>query len=113
MKKQIEMTTDELQKFFEDNEFIVNLETQANEICAELEKWTDGGVDMIIFLSPFTAEEFVDYVNAFDVDEEIDLHRESKDYRDNFTTRQSVEDFETFETYLRNVASQLVNMGLK
>ena len=58
MKKKIQI----LQNFLEENGFTVYLTEQDNVQCAEIEKWTDGGVDMIIFLKPFTIEEFKSYV---------------------------------------------------
>ena len=51
---------DYLQKFFEDEGFNVDIFEQDNQRCAEIEKWTDGGVDMIINLIPFTKEEFIE-----------------------------------------------------
>lgn len=97
------MTQDELQEFFEDNGFIVHLDT----VGAEVEMWTDGGVDMIINLQPFTKEEFIEYVDNFDIDEEIDLHREGKDYKKAFTITESVKDFTDYHFHLKEVARKL------
>ena len=101
------MTTKELETFFEENEFIVNLSQENNVQCGEIEKWTNGGVDMLIFLRPFTIEEFKNRVNNFDIDEEITLHREGKDYCNAFTIRESLEDFEEFEKDLKEIAEKL------
>ncbi len=101
------MKTKQLQKFFEDNGFNVYLTKQDNVQCAEIEKWTDGGVDMIIWLNPFTVDEFKDYVKDFDIDDEIDLHRQAKDYCSAFTIRQSLSDFTDFHNNLKEVASKL------
>ncbi len=101
------MTTKKLQQFFEDNDFQVHLFKQDNQQCAEVEKWTNGGVDMIFALIPFKAEEFINRVNDFDIDEEIDLHRQGQDYRNAFTIRESVEDFEDFLAELKEVAKKL------
>ena len=49
-----------LRQFFENEGFEVDLFEQDDHSCAELEKWTDGGVDMIITLMPFTKNEFID-----------------------------------------------------
>jgi len=98
---------DKLTKLFEDNDFKVHLTKQDNIQCAEVEKWTDGGVDMIIWLNPFTVEEFKSCVNDFDVDEQIELHREGKDYKNAFTIRQSLEDFTDFHNKLKEVAEKL------
>ena len=65
----LENEIEKLKTFFEENGFNVSLHIQDNVQCAELEKWTFGGVDMIIWLNPFTPEEFKSYVNDFDIDQ--------------------------------------------
>jgi DNA-binding LacI/PurR family transcriptional regulator len=97
------MTTEQLQSFFEEQGFSVFLSEQDGNQRAELESWTDGGVDMIIWLNPFTKEEFVSYVNDFDVDDVITNERQNKDYCSNFTIRQSVDDFEAYYEVLKKV----------
>lgn len=99
----------DLQSFFEEKDFNVHLFKQDKKQCAEIEKWTDGGVDMIINLMPFTVERFVDYVNNFNVDEEIDLHRQDKRYKDAFTISDSLKDFTNFHNHLKEIASALTN----
>lgn len=101
------MTTQDLQNFFEEKNFHVYLFEQNNVQCAEIEKWTDGGVDMIIYLNPFTKEEFAQYVNDFDVDDEIDLHRQNIEYRNNFTITESLKDFTIFHTHLKKINAML------
>ena len=101
------MKTKKLQTFFEANGFNVHLTKQDNVQCAEIEKWTDGGVDMIIWLNPFTIDEFKNYVNDFDVDEEIESHREDKQYKNAFTISQSLKDFTDFKNHLIEIASKL------
>ena len=59
------MTTQKLIDFFENNGFIVNTAKEDNILCAEIEKWTKGGVDMIIYLYPFSVKEFKSYVDDF------------------------------------------------
>lgn len=81
--------------------------------CYELEQWTNGGVDMIITLhkedNRFNSltEQFRYYVDGFDIDEEIELYREGKDYREAFTIRQSVEDFESWVEYITDIVKEL------
>lgn len=101
---QIQANSEKLKAFFEANEFIVHLSEQENVICAEVEKWTDGGVDMIIWLNPFTKEEFNDYAKNFDVDDEVDFHRQDERYKKDFTLTQSLKDFKNFHKYLKKVA---------
>jgi len=101
------MTTKKLQAFFESKEFNVYLFEQDNEQCAELESWTVGGVDMIISLVPFTKENFIEYVNDFDIDEEIELNRQNEAYRKAFTISQSVTDFTNYFNELDNIKDEL------
>jgi hypothetical protein len=101
------MTIKSLRAFFETEEFHVHLFKQDKKQCAEIEKWTDGGVDMIICLMPFSKEEFAEFVKGFDIDEEIDLHRESQRYKNDFTITQSVKDFTDFHNMLKEVNEKL------
>jgi uncharacterized protein YecA (UPF0149 family) len=100
-------TTEILKNFFEEKDFNVHLTEQDGNQCAEVETWTNGGVNMILWLNPFTVEEFKERVNNFDVDEEIELHRQEQDYKNAFTIRESVEDFEDFHIRLKDVLSEL------
>lgn len=80
-----------------------------DETELELEQWTNGGVDMIIYFdkNQDIIEELEKYVDNFDIDEEIDLYRENKDYRENFTIRESLEDFENWIEFVQNVINEL------
>lgn len=103
------MTTEKLVEFFEEKGFIVHLldEQEDNIQCAEIEKWTEGGVDMIITLQPFIIKEFIEYVNDFSVDNEIDSHRQDERYKRDFTISESVEDFTDFHNQLIDIVREL------
>jgi hypothetical protein len=101
------MTAENLKNFLEEKDFNVHLTEQDNVQCAEVETWTYGGVNMIMWLNPFTVEEFTQSVNDFDVDEEIDLHRQGQDYKSAFTIRESLKDFENYHNRLKDVLSDL------
>lgn len=101
------MTTENLKNFFEEKDFNVYLTEQDRNQCAEVETWTEGGVNMILWLNPFTVQEFEKIVNDFDVDEEIDLHRQGQDYKNAFSIKESVKDFEDFHNRLKGVLSEL------
>lgn len=101
------MITENLKNFFKEKDFNVHLVEQDNVQCAEIETWTNGGVNMILWLNPFTIEEFEERVNDFDVDEEIDLHRQGQDYKNAFSIRESVKDFEDYHSRLKDVLSEL------
>ena len=101
------MKTKKLQNFFEKEDFNVYLTKQDNVQCAEVEKWTDGGVDMIIWLNPFTVKEFEIYVNDFDVDEQIDNYRQGEQYKAAFTISKSLKDFTNFHDHLKEIVEKL------
>lgn len=103
------MNQNKLIEFFEIEGFNVHPIEQNGKQCAEIEKWTEGGVDMIIWLMPFTLEEFEIYVDDFDVDDEIDLHRQDQQYKDNFKITRSVADFTEFHNGLKETLIKLKN----
>lgn len=92
---------------FEENDFMVQPVKEGRVLCAEIETWTTGGVNMIHYLRPFTVEEFERIVNDFDVDDEIDGHRQDSRYRDAFRITESVKDFEEYHSRLKGVLEQL------
>lgn len=90
-----------IQDFFE---LFFNVYTIIEETEMELETFTDGGVNVIIQLSKNDPiGDFKEYVNEFNVDDEIDLHRTNKEYRDLFTIRKSLVDFEDFHKWLKDI----------
>jgi len=107
MKTNKELTVETLKNFFENEGFQVHLFEQDNVQCAEVEKWTNGGVDMIFCLQPFTKESFIESVNYFDIDEEIELHRQGTDYRNAFTISESLKDFKAFHKDLKQTIKKL------
>ena len=95
----------------ENKKFIEKIEDffgvyEDNEIV-ELETWTDGGVNMHIVLRKGSdksyLQQFEDYLKNFDVDEEIEIHRQDKQYKNDFTIRESLQDFEAYNEWLSNV----------
>jgi len=106
------MDNNKLQEFFEREGFNVHLFDEQDDgvICAEIEKWTDGGVDMIILLRPFIAKKFIEYVDEFDIDDEIDAHRIDPEYKSDFTIREALKDFTGFHIRLKQIVSKLNKM---
>ena len=105
------MNTEDLEAFFEECGLSVCLSEQDGTQVGELERWTDCGVDMIITLNPFTAEEFEEYVKDFDVDELIDLHRQDPSYKSNFSISVSLKDFTDFHNYLKEILEKLKSIS--
>ncbi len=99
-------------------DFSVDLYEENGSVCgAEIESWTDGGVDMLHFIDlrgkdindpEAWKEEIASIAAGFDIDEEIAAHREDKGYCDAFTCRASVEDFEAWQERLRLLAQAVL-----
>ena len=90
-------------------EELFDISEGTNEI--ELESWTNGGVDMFITIDKNSyntlLEQLKEFVENFDIDEEIEIYRQDTDYRRNFTIRESINDFENWVDYIRDCISKL------
>jgi hypothetical protein len=84
-----------------------NFQVSVDDDCGEIETWTDGGVNMIVVAQPFVTAEVISMLDSFDVDYQIDMHREQRDYRNDFTIRESLEDFEAYKARLNKVVKKL------
>lgn len=88
---------------------LFNISESANDL--ELESWTDGGVNMFIGIDKNSdnnlLEQLERFVENFDIDEEIDIHRQDTDYRRRFTIRESINDFENWVDYIEECISKL------
>lgn len=103
--------------FFEKNDFRVDEYEEGGDVLGfELEKHTSGGVDMLIFLDgrdvdlndpEWWKDAFRDYVDNFDIDEEIDVNRQDKRYRADFTYKESVADFEEWLDEMEQIKNEL------
>jgi|GEM_PF-3110771 hypothetical protein len=81
-----------------------------NESGYELETWTNEGVDMIITIEKngdTLLEQLKEYIDNFDIDSEIDMYRENEEYRNNFTIKESLEDFESYISYVKDLIEEL------
>ena len=81
----------------------------------EIETWTNGGVDMIhtfYFCDDFqdvydkdnVKRQLQEIADNFSIDDEIDVYRQDKNYKSNFTISQSLEDFTEYEKRLEDLA---------
>lgn len=88
---------------------LFNINESAYEL--ELESCTDGGVDMFISIDKNSdnnlLEQLERFVENFDIDEEIDIHREDENYKRKFTIRESINDFENWVDYIEECISKL------
>ena len=97
------------QKKILENNFNVYETSYDNEKCLGLEAWTYGGVDMFIEINikNNVIEELENYLDNFDIDEEIDLYRQDKTYRETFKITESVRDFEDWIKFIEDIIKQL------
>lgn len=91
--------------------------TENKKLCGyELNTYTNAGVNQIIFVDfrntekdPTKASDFIELYNeridSINVDEEIEINRQSKSYRDNFTLTESLIDFKEWKEELQAVFS--------
>lgn len=103
------MKINKKQKQFLEENFKVDIINYSNGKYLSLEDWTSGGVDMIIEID-YKKDLIVglnEYIENFDIDEEIDLYRENKDYRENFTISESLKDFENWISRIKTIKNVL------
>jgi hypothetical protein len=83
----------------------------------ELNTYTNGGVNQIIFIdfrdtdkSPTSGKHFLELfnerINDIDIDEEIQLNRQDKNYCANFSLEESVQDFKEWKESLLNIFNE-------
>jgi len=89
------------------------------KLCGyELNTYTDGGVNQIVFIDfrntnkkPKSEKDFkelfLERVNSIDIDEEIELNRQDKSYRQAFTLTEAVKDFTAYKKDLLKLAKSL------
>jgi hypothetical protein len=123
-KKCIMITIEKIISKIEKKGIEVNPYTENEVLCGyELNTYTDGGVNEIIFLdfrdneksahnvNDFI-EEFTDYMNYLSIDERIELNRQNVDYKRDFTLKQSIKDFTKWEKSLNKLIKKLTKKYL-
>lgn len=100
----------DLTEFFEQHYFKVYEYKNEYGDCAEISKHTKGGVEINFQLEPFTKEAFEDVVKDFDVDDQIQLYWNDPKYKEKFTIKQSLNDFEDFHNRLKELITKLNNI---
>ncbi len=93
--------------------------TEGKKICGyELNTYTDGGLNQIVFVDfrntdkdPKKAKDFKEVflkrIIDIDVDEEVELNRQDKGYRNAFTLRAALNDVEAWKEELLELAISL------
>lgn len=85
-----------------------------NDEYIELEMWTNKGVDMFIYIEQDKFESVLEgietYINDFDIDDVIDTYRQGKDYRETFTIKESLKDFELYIETLKDICKELESL---
>lgn len=97
---------------------IYEYEEDGNLCGYELNTYTGGGVNQTIFLDfrdnskdPKNGKDFLsvfeDRVNDIDIEDEIEVNRQDKSYRNAFTLRESLNDFESWKEDLVELVNEL------
>lgn len=118
MRKKVIEALKAVLEIIENNDFAMYVYEEDDKECGiEIESWTPSGVNMIHFLdfrhnkNIFNIydinSEITRIANLFDVDEEIEIHREDTLYKSAFTYRESLIDFETWQTTLNTLAEKV------
>lgn len=85
----------------------------------EFETWTNGGVDMIhtiyffndyqdIYDKEKIKKELEEIIDNFSIDEEIEIYRQDKRYKEAFSIRESLEDFENYKEKLNDLSENFL-----
>ncbi len=111
-------TLDQIFDIIENNEISIIKYTEENKLCGyELNTYTMGGVNQIIFLdfrdngNPEKYNDFIEKfskrVKSIDIDDEIELNRQDQNYKDNFSLRESLNDFEEWKDTLGEIVKKI------
>lgn len=77
----------------------------------ELHYWTNGGVNMVIYISHTSndslVKQFYHYIAFFDVDAEIDILRQDSRYRTAFRISDSLKDLNEYVKDMKSVLKEL------
>lgn len=92
---------------------------EKNKLCGyELNTYTNGGVNQIVFIDFRNTDKnpknendfkelFLERVNSIDIDEEIECNRQDKSYRQAFTLTEALKDFKSWKKDLLKLAKSL------
>lgn len=92
---------------------------EGKKLCGyELNTYTEGGLNQIVFVDfrdtdkkPKKAadfkEMFLKHIKDINIDEEIELNRQDKSYRQTFTLRDSLDDIEAWKEKMLKLAESL------
>lgn len=78
----------------------------------EIETWTNAGVNMIFGINSENdlEEEILSLIDGFDIDEQITVNRYNKQYCNDFTYSESVEDFTEFKEMLEKIREEITKI---
>jgi len=103
----------------EESDITINDYLEDDNLCGyELNTYTDGGVNEIIFLDfrnegqdPENVNDFIkefeSYIDDYSVDDKIDMYRQDSRYRNDFTISESLKDFTNFNKKLKKLLKKI------
>lgn len=116
-----EIILENIVKTFESFNYNVNFIYENGMISGmEIETWTNGGVDMIhtfyfcedyqeLYDKDNVKKQLQEIADNFSIDDEIDIYRQDKKYKEDFTISQSLEDFTEYKKTLDDLANNFTN----
>lgn len=102
-------------EIIEQNNISIHEYKENNILCGyELNTYTDAGVNEIIFLDfreekkdPENVDDFIkefkSYMKSYTIDERINNNRQNEKYKEDFTIKQSLKDFEKWYKKINNL----------
>ena len=109
----------EIINLIEDKGISIDNYEEDEKLCGyELNTYTDGGVNEIIFLDfrdegenaldpKQFIEKFKTFISDFDIDERIDMYREDQNYKNNFSISESLIDFKDWKREMKELIKEI------
>ena len=107
-------------EIIESNEIKIEKYTEENKLCGyELNTYTKEGVNQLIFLdfrnngNPKKVSDFIENfskrIQDIDIDTEVELNRQDQNYKNNFSLKESLSDFEEWKQKLEEIVNKIKN----
>lgn len=93
----------ELENFFLNEGFKIHKFEEGGELCADLEKETDLGINVLIPIIPFTSDGYVKAVRKFDIETEVEVARSVNAHAKVFSLEETTSDIEDFNYNLEEL----------
>lgn len=76
------------------DKYDISLDIVNGEFEAEINCYTNHDINMVFYINPFTLAEIDSYFDNFDIDNEVQLMYESSSFRERFSLREAIAEYE-------------------